>query len=137
MTTKTTTIHFNSAHEQKCYEDGLKIVAAKIAAARKLSPTAEQISDHHIKVGNEIIARKFGSRVALKTFGVASKRLVLSPTERIDAIAEAVADRAFKSLTAKPAPKAATPATSTARSRYEAGRTVKFLGSGTGLFGSA
>ena len=113
------------------YHEGMAIVQKKLAACHV--PTAAERSAEAVRRGNAEIVRKFGSAVALKTFGIASKRRVDSPKEvlaRIDRIAEAVAEKAYKRLTAKPAAKP-----STARARYHAHGRVKFLCSGGGLFG--
>jgi hypothetical protein len=119
------------------YHEGMAIVQKKLAACHV--PTAAERSAEAVRRGNAEIVRKFGSAVALKTFGVASKRRVDSPKEvlaRIDRIAEAVAEKAYKRLTAKPAAKpSASASTSTAQAKYHAGREVKRMGSGYGLFG--
>jgi hypothetical protein len=117
------------------YHEGVAIVQKKLAACHK--PTAAELSAESVKIGNAIIRRRFGSTVALSRFGVRSVKHFDSPAEtlaRIDRIAEAVAEKAYKRLTAataKPAAKAST----SARATYHAGRTVKRLCTGGGLFG--
>ena len=116
------------------YHEGVAIVQKKLAACHQ--PTAAELSAESVKIGNAIIRRRFGSTVALSRFGVRSVKHFDSPAEtlaRIDRVAEAVAEKAYKRLTAKPAAKAS--ASTSARATYHAGRTVKRLCTGGGLFG--
>jgi hypothetical protein len=82
------------------------------------SMTAAEIHEKSVRDGHAEIIRKFGSAVALKTFGIASTKHVDSPEEKLDRIATAAADRALKKFMA-PAkastPKPTKPTTSTTK----------------------
>jgi hypothetical protein len=84
--------------------------------------TAQQISQASIQKGRTDIIRRFGSTIALKRFGISSAKHVDSPSERLDSIAEAAAERAMKKFmapakgsTPKPSAPTAKPTTSTTK----------------------
>ncbi len=49
-------------HDQSMH-DGNAIIARKLQESRKTSPTAEQISAHHLSAGNAIVKRKLAAPV--------------------------------------------------------------------------
>jgi hypothetical protein len=129
-TMTTPTIQFNSEAERKTFSRGLKIATTKIEAARKTNPTAEQISDHHIKVGNAIIAKRLESAQLTKTLEAAG----ISTKDFKAIVKTAAADtlKSFRTTPTKPTPTAAR------RNRKDDGethpRSTRFLSVSAGTY---